>query len=258
MGSILSLLLAPISLFVSHPFLALLPAAIFLVYYLVRRPAAAALRVPGLVRWSLVCGLCWLAYTIYEFRMQAWSRTVHGAIRVDLVLVAPILMIATVCAIWGCIRFERIARAGVAPLPLRPEPGDRSLVLAAALALAGFSVVDTLVGNSLLQIPLLGRGWFGVILSIALAFFMTRRYPWARWLAGLRCIFGFVFGVFRWQSLAPAGGRFASVRYWYLAGAIFYAVLGCYIIFSKRLGRYAGGSVNTPIKVGQGTYARRR
>jgi hypothetical protein len=258
MDSILSLLLAPIGLFVSYPFLGMLPAAIFLVYYLVRRPAAAALRVPGLVRWSLVCGLCWLAYTIYEFRMQAWSRTVHGAIRVDLVLVAPVLMIVTVCALWGCIRFERIARAGVAPPFLRAEPGDRTLVLAAALALAGFSIVDMLVQNYLLQAPWLERGWFGVILGIGLAFFMTREYPWARWLAGLRCIFGFVSGVFRWQSLAPAGDRFTSVRYWYLAGALFYAVLGCYIIFSKGLGRYAGGSVNTPIKVGQGSYARRR
>jgi hypothetical protein len=241
MDSILSFLLAPFGLFVSHPILGLVPAAVFLLYYLVRRPAAAALRVPGLVRWSLACGLCWLAYTIYEFGMQAWSRTVVAPIRIDLVLVAPVLLILTVSALWGCIRFERIARAGVAPPRLRPRPGDRTAVLAAAAALASFAILDMLVYNYLMHAPLLGRGWFEVILSLGLAFFLTRGYPWARWLSGVRCVFGFLLGVFHWQSLAPAGSLFTTVRSWYLAGALFYAVVGAYLIFSKRIGRYCGG-----------------
>ena len=241
MNSVLSLLLAPISIFVDHPYLGLLPAALFLVYYLVRRPAAKSLRVPGLVRWSLFSGLCWLAYTIYEFQMQAWSRTVMGAIRVDLVLVAPILLILTVTAIWGCIRFERVARAGVVPprpLP-RPEPGDRTMVIGAALALAGFPVMDLLFWTFPMNTPVLSEKLPMIAVSLGLGFFLARGYPWARWLAGARCALGALLGLFAWESLAPAGPRFSTLRYWLLVGAVFYAGLGFYIAFSQQVRRYS-------------------
>src|SRR5687768_18583542 len=97
MGGCMSLFLAPVGFFVRYPLLALIPAACFLLYFAARRRAAGELDLSGRARWSLGAGLAWLAYTIYEIRMQTWSRSIVGApIRVDLMLTAPVLYLASI------------------------------------------------------------------------------------------------------------------------------------------------------------------
>lgn len=43
----------------------------------------------------LVSTLMWLCYGLYEYQMQQWARTVSGPIRVDLLILGPLLYIST-------------------------------------------------------------------------------------------------------------------------------------------------------------------
>lgn len=76
------------SLFIEAPWLALFPACLFLVLYLVlRRKVIAA------------TALIWLAYAIYEYAMhQRWLCTGECNIRVDLLLLYPGLLVVSVVA----------------------------------------------------------------------------------------------------------------------------------------------------------------
>src|SRR3982750_3737464 len=152
MDGCLSLLFAPLGLFVSHPFLAFIPAALLLVCYFLRRPAAAAMGVPGQMRWSLAAGLLWAGYAIYEQAMYQWSKTVAGApIRIDLLLVMPVLYALTATALWRCIAFEKAASRGLDPVkPIRPGPytlrRNRRFVIGNAIVLGSFPALALSVG----------------------------------------------------------------------------------------------------------------
>jgi hypothetical protein len=77
-----------LSLAIEAPWLALLPACLFLVLYLVlRRKVIAA------------AALIWLAYAIYEYAMhRRWLCTGECDIRVDLLLLYPVLLLVSVVA----------------------------------------------------------------------------------------------------------------------------------------------------------------
>jgi hypothetical protein len=92
---------APMRLLLERPYLALVPAFLFWLGYRRVRPRAAG--------WLLGPAVLWLLYAAYETYMFFWSRTVTAPIRIDLLLLAPVLYLATVV---GLVAWWRAARAG--------------------------------------------------------------------------------------------------------------------------------------------------
>ena len=89
----------PINWFVERPYLALLPVLIFgFCYFGLRSGCATVAR-----RIALTAAILWLLYAIYEWRMFLWSETVSAPIRVDLLLIAPMLYLTTVAGLVASI-----------------------------------------------------------------------------------------------------------------------------------------------------------
>lgn len=44
--------------------------------------------------------MLWIAYAAWEYRVQIWAETESAPIRVDLLLIAPLLIVATT---WSCV-----------------------------------------------------------------------------------------------------------------------------------------------------------
>lgn len=82
------------SLFIEWPLLAAVPGVVFLALYgATRRRLAAA------------AGLAWLLYAVYEMGMRLrWLCTGECNIRVDLLLIYPLLAILSVVAIASALR----------------------------------------------------------------------------------------------------------------------------------------------------------
>ena len=74
-----------------RPYLALIPALIFGVGYWTSRPEAP--------KTLLIAAVTWALYAGYETYMQAWSKTVTAPIRVDLLLLTPVLYFLTLMAL---------------------------------------------------------------------------------------------------------------------------------------------------------------
>lgn len=89
-----SALLAPMSLFIEWPLLALLPGVVFLAVYRASRRG-----------WAAAAGVAWLLYTAYEMGMRLrWLCTGECNIRVDLLLIYPLLALLSVAAIVSALR----------------------------------------------------------------------------------------------------------------------------------------------------------
>ena len=94
---------SPIGIIVSVPGLALLPAGIFLGgWWISPRQAASS--------GALIAGIAWLMYAIYETRMYFWAKTVHAPIRLDLMIIAPVLYLLSIVGIMSWIVGRRRAR----------------------------------------------------------------------------------------------------------------------------------------------------
>lgn len=77
------------AIFVAQPLLALVPAVVFLILARLRRSG-----------FALVTGIVWIAYTLYEAGMYARILCSGECnIRIDLLLIYPVLAILTVAAI---------------------------------------------------------------------------------------------------------------------------------------------------------------
>ena len=50
----------------------------------------------------LLPAAAWAAYGVYEIRMYYWSK-----IRIDLLLIVPVLYVVLVAGIWACYRSRR-------------------------------------------------------------------------------------------------------------------------------------------------------
>ena len=50
------------------------------------------------------CMVLWVAYAVWEYRVQVWAETQTAPIRVDLLLIAPFLIITTT---WSCVAIFR-------------------------------------------------------------------------------------------------------------------------------------------------------
>ena len=78
-----------------HPLLGFIPALVFLALYAFARIVAVG-SVSKAARLSvLTAGVIWLLFTFYEWRMYYWERTVIAPIRVDLLLLTPVLYLTT-------------------------------------------------------------------------------------------------------------------------------------------------------------------
>ena len=89
-GVLFSVLLRPISCFVDRPWLALLPAGVFIgTWVWLRSPLRGRYHGVQMLLW--LAAAAWLLYAVYEWRMDQWGRTVTAPIRMDMLLVAPVL-----------------------------------------------------------------------------------------------------------------------------------------------------------------------
>ena len=103
----MEILFYPMNLFIAHPVMALLPALVSGAVY------AALYRTPGAGprRFALTAAMVWALYTVYEWRMSIWEKTVATPIRVDLLLSAPMLYLVTIIGVTATvIGFLRTAR----------------------------------------------------------------------------------------------------------------------------------------------------
>ncbi len=107
MDKLITLFFFPIALMVGYPFLAFVPAGSFLSFYFWQRNRGESAHSKKAFFRVLLCGLAWLVFAIYEYRMYYWSKTVVAPIRVDLLLITPILYLFTIAgflAIWRILK----------------------------------------------------------------------------------------------------------------------------------------------------------
>jgi len=103
--SLVGMAIAPaIVPFVRFPWLAFLPAAVLALLSWQRRKDRSLPRRKRAGAWLLVGALAWVGFALYELRMQAWSRTVVAPIRVDLLLVGPLVVGLTIPGIVAMLR----------------------------------------------------------------------------------------------------------------------------------------------------------
>jgi hypothetical protein len=94
----------PINWFIERPYLAILPVLIFGFCYLGLRSGSAKVA----RRIALTAAIVWLLYAIYEWQMFLWSQTVSAPIRLDLLLIAPMLYLTTLAGLVACfVGFRR-------------------------------------------------------------------------------------------------------------------------------------------------------
>lgn len=87
-------MLSMFSIFINWPWLAALPVFIF---FLLRR------RTPS--KAITIAGVLWLAYLIWELMIWAGIGCDGGCdIRVDLLLIAPLLILVSLIAFWQALR----------------------------------------------------------------------------------------------------------------------------------------------------------
>lgn len=91
-------------LFLSAPILAVPVSGAFLLRAFALLPTRGRL---GRRRLLLLLGVSvyWLLYWAYETPMEAWSRSVSGAIRADIVLIYPLLYLVGAAGVW--LSFDR-------------------------------------------------------------------------------------------------------------------------------------------------------
>lgn len=96
----MELLYAPILPVLAVPPLAFIPTVWFAVCYWRRRARLG----PGTKIALLVPVVTWAAYGVYEIRMFYWAKTVIAPIRIDLLLLVPVLYLVLLIGIIACYR----------------------------------------------------------------------------------------------------------------------------------------------------------
>ena len=99
----LDILFSPFLVFQRMPVTALLPAALMLLA-MVKASGTRATQPRRLVLFS---SFLWIAYACWEYRVSLWAETVTAPIRVDLLLIYPLLIIFTLYAIFALWRWRR-------------------------------------------------------------------------------------------------------------------------------------------------------
>jgi hypothetical protein len=105
----LEIVFFPIVRLAAFPGAALLPALVFAIFYFTRRD-----KITRLSRATVIfAALTWIVYGIYETRMYFWMKTVIAPIRVDLLLVVPLLYLVSIIAAIALCKNARPTAAGV-------------------------------------------------------------------------------------------------------------------------------------------------
>jgi hypothetical protein len=90
----LDILFGPVVAIHDRPVLAFVPAAAF---------ALLAWRMRGRARFAYIAlaatAILWTLFGVYETAMHEWEKTVTAPIRVDLLLLAPVLWLVTMTAV---------------------------------------------------------------------------------------------------------------------------------------------------------------
>ncbi len=102
---LLDILFGPVVAIHDRPVLAFLPAIVFAVLALWARDRA---RRPS-IALALVSAV-WMVSGIYEMAMREWEKTVVAPIRVDLLLLAPVLWVVTMIGVYAAIKAGARAR----------------------------------------------------------------------------------------------------------------------------------------------------
>ncbi len=98
---------APFVIFQLLPIAALIPAAAILFVVLRLRNNQVHNKPHGLIILGVVIGLLWSAYGIWEHTVKLWAENESAPIRVDLLLIYPLLSILSIWfAIWVCAVLE--------------------------------------------------------------------------------------------------------------------------------------------------------
>jgi hypothetical protein len=89
MDRLVSVFYWPTVLWVEHPALTMVPVIVFgAAYWRLRRTGHQSGRL-------LVVTLVWLAYAVYEGAMSVWAQNVIAPIRIDLILLGPVMYAVT-------------------------------------------------------------------------------------------------------------------------------------------------------------------
>ena len=92
--------MSAIAFFIDQPWLALIPAAFFLLLLAASRS-----------RWSLIAAVMWVGYAVYEYGMKARILCSGECnIRIDLLLVYPLLIIVSGAAVILSLRRRKVNR----------------------------------------------------------------------------------------------------------------------------------------------------
>jgi len=101
---VLEILFYPIVVMISIPGGALIPPAVFTVLYFMRRTKIA--RFGRIILISVI--IFWTVYGVYETYMYYWMKTVIAPIRVDLLIITPILYLLAIVFIIVLIKIPRV------------------------------------------------------------------------------------------------------------------------------------------------------
>ena len=100
----MEILFFPIVIMASLPGTAMIPAAIFAGLYIKRRN-----RISKFGRILTICiTFLWTLYGVFETGMYFWMKTVIAPIRVDLLLIVPILYLLTIVGIMALEAISKI------------------------------------------------------------------------------------------------------------------------------------------------------
>src|SRR6478672_6307365 len=113
---------------------------------------------------------------------------------------------------------------------------SKALVTRIALLIIGFSLLNVILWGVFVGPRGLVGNIVGLVINVVLALFLISGQNWARWFMSIRCGFGAILALSGWATLGNADFSFFSlIRLWLLAAALFSAVIGAYLLLSKRV-----------------------
>ena len=99
----MEILFLPFQIFILFPPLAFVVAGVFLALFLNARKKLKSVNF-----LLLITVIVWFVYGLWELYMHYWSKTVVAPIRVDLLLIAPLLYLISVLGLVSYYRLRKV------------------------------------------------------------------------------------------------------------------------------------------------------